>query len=107
MSRQLFVQWLLGDRAKWQVTSADGGIAALARRCRALFYMVGDRLRVHIDCASSAACSRSPKHMFDIHPPHGLVSLRNVFAVSRDGERFLVDTVVEEAKPAPITILLN
>jgi hypothetical protein len=37
----------------------------------------------------------------------GLSDVRNHYAVSKDGQRFLVNTLVEESASTPITVVLN
>ena len=51
--------------------------------------------------------------MFSAHnvaapiPTHGVGSDRTHYAVSADGQRFLVCEVLEEKAPSPMTVVLN
>jgi len=42
--------------------------------------------------------------LFELHPRIGL---GNAYDVSADGQRFLVNTLVEESTSAPITLVVN
>ena len=63
-------------------------------------------MAVDIDGAGDAPIVGIPRSLFQV--PFKQTPLpRNVFDVTADGERFLVDTLVEGARSASITWVLN
>jgi hypothetical protein len=48
-----------------------------------------------------------PTALFQTTVPEGVNGFRTDYAASRDGQRFLVNTVTREAGLAPITVVLN
>ena len=48
-----------------------------------------------------------PKGLFQTRVPALTVYDRNCYAVTKDGHRFLINTLVDEANSSPITVVLN
>jgi hypothetical protein len=46
------------------------------------------------------------RSLFDTGAP-STINPRSAYDVSPDGQRFLVNTLVEQAEPAPITLVVN
>ena len=63
-------------------------------------------MAVDIDASGDAPIVGMPHQLFQV-PFRQTPVQRNVFDVSADGERFLVNTLVEAALSAPITWVLN
>jgi serine/threonine protein kinase/Tol biopolymer transport system component len=91
---------------KWQVSAAGGMQPRWRRDGRELFYIAADR--------KLAAVAIKPGTSFEAAAPVALFELRPVryfdrmdYAVTADGQRFLVNTLVDEARPARITVVTN
>lgn len=49
-----------------------------------------------------------PKELFEVpFPPEGIARGRNEYAVSADGQRFLVVSAADEMPATPTTVVLN
>jgi eukaryotic-like serine/threonine-protein kinase len=106
--RDVHVQGVSSDgrpaRGNWQVSA--GGLDPKWRGDgRELFYRSGSMLMaVDVSADGDSFDAGSPHPLFELHlPPE---NRRNWYVVSRDGERFLVTTLLER-KPAPINVLVN
>ena len=71
---------------------------------RELFYLdaTGTMTAVPIDATDTFSYG-SPKALF----PAGVVSVNNMYAVTRDGQRFLVNRPQNAATAAPLTVIVN
>ena len=50
----------------------------------------------------------TPIPLFETHvPPANIAGIRNHYVAASDGQRFLVNNVLEEGNSQPITIVLN
>jgi hypothetical protein len=88
--------------------STDGGADPRWRRDgQELFYLATDQKLMAVEVRKSATFQPGlPKILF-VTRVTGLADRRNHYAVSKDGQRFLVNTLVEEASSNPITVVLN
>ena len=106
--REVYVQDFPRATQKRQV-SAEGGIEARWRGDgRELFYISGNRKIMAADVRTDGAVFHSgpPRTLFDVRL-NNLTFQRNRYVVSPDGKRFLIITPVEEAKPIPVTVVVN
>jgi eukaryotic-like serine/threonine-protein kinase len=91
--------------------SRDGGAQPRWRRDgRELFYMAPDQKLMAVAIKTSPAFEAdSPNPLFQVHVDmsQGIDGIRNHYDVTGDGQRFLVNTVVEEPPSAVITVILN
>jgi serine/threonine protein kinase len=88
--------------SKWQVSS-EGGIQPRFRRDgKELFYLgtKGKLMAVEVKVNTSGLEFSVPKLLFDTHST-------DRYAVTVDGQRFLISTPIEESASAPITLILN
>ena len=99
--RQVYVQPFPPSGAPWQVSTDGGGQPRWRRDGRELFYVSGNRL-VSVDVTAGAT--------FGTAPPRELFRLPGFsgrgYAVSSDGQRFLVGTPVEQTDTS-MTVLVN
>jgi hypothetical protein len=90
---------------KWQISTAGGSWPRWRRDGKELFYLAPDgklmAATVHGDGSAFAVDAVRP--LFDTR----LGGLRYAYDVSPDGQRFLVNTIVEEVTTAPITLVVN
>ena len=99
-----------GDR-KWPVSTGGGWLPHWRRDSGELFYIALDGTLMAVDIARSAATDfafGTPKALFQTTiVPFSYPTLPgNSYAVSRDGQRFLVNYAKRKVSPDSITILL-
>jgi eukaryotic-like serine/threonine-protein kinase len=111
---EVYVQTFPKATGKWQISTTGGEEPMWRRDGKELFYLShgesasgGDKLMsVAVDTNSAAFQAGIPKELFETQ----LIPLwywRNVYAVSPDGQRFLMIVPAAQAKPQPITVVLN
>jgi Tol biopolymer transport system component/tRNA A-37 threonylcarbamoyl transferase component Bud32 len=93
-------------RGKWQVSTAGGSEARWRRDGKELYYYSGGAIMA-VDVKTDGASFEAgiPKALFKAPP--GAFGARNHFVVSKDGQRFLVVTPVEETTNTPMQVLVN
>ncbi len=102
-TEQVYVVPFPGPGGKWQVSSDGGSQPRWSRDGKELFYLARDRKLMSVPITQGATVGSSP--------PRPLFETRSrytgtAYDVSRDGQRFLVDTVAEGSS-TPITVVLN
>ena len=104
-SRQVYVQSFPTPGGRRQI-SAEGGTQPRWRRDgKELFFLAPDRKLMAVSVKTGAAVeSEVPRAMFQTALDTG--ELRQTYAVSADGLRFLLNTPVDTESP-PITVVLN
>jgi Tol biopolymer transport system component len=107
---EIYIRPFPAAAGKWRV-STDGGTNP---RWRAdggeLFYIAPDRtlMAVAIGAGVGSPSLSTPRPLFQTRISGSLGrDVRNNYAVSRDGQRFLIVTDVEKATSPPITVILN
>jgi hypothetical protein len=90
---------------KWAISTGGGSYPRWRQNGRELFYVANERLMV----ASVNGEGRdfevgSVQALFDLHTAG---ARRYPFDVSADGQRFLVNTIVEAPSQPPITLVVN
>jgi Tol biopolymer transport system component len=107
---EIYVQSFPAGGGKWQI-STDGGYDARWRPDgEEIFYIAPDRtlMAVPLRTAGDALEHSAPAPLFPTRIS-GILGwgLRFNYAVSPDGERFLIVTDMEETTDAPINVVLN
>jgi Tol biopolymer transport system component len=94
-----------GPGGKWQVSAGGGGFPRWRRDGGEIFHLNPDNalMAVGVDGRSAAFEVGTSRLLFKTRVPTGL---RSSYDVSPDGQRFLVNTLIEEAI-GPITLLVN
>jgi eukaryotic-like serine/threonine-protein kinase len=106
---EVYVRSFPDHGGKWPV-STNGGVQPKWRRDgKELFYMSADRklMAVNVKANGTTFEADVPKALFDLRVLGGLPGPRNWYAVSKDGQRFLVSTNLEDATAQPTTVVLN
>jgi len=90
---------------KWQISTAGGNWPRWRHDGKELFYLApdGKLMAATVNGEASAFAVDAVRPLFDTR----LGGLRYAYDVSPDGQRFLVNTVVEEAAASPITLVVN
>jgi eukaryotic-like serine/threonine-protein kinase len=93
---------------KWQVSTDGGNQPRWRGDGKELFYLASDRILMAVDVRTDAATfeSGTPRALFEtrlgIEDTDG-----DSYAVTADGQRFLLNSLVEEANYSPITVVLD
>jgi eukaryotic-like serine/threonine-protein kinase len=105
-SAEVYVTRFPGPGGKWPVSTGGGNYPRWRADGRELFYLERDGRVVAVSVAS-----HGPDFIVnDAHPlflTHASTSSRYPYDVSADGQRVLVNTIVEAASPSPITLVVN
>jgi Tol biopolymer transport system component/predicted Ser/Thr protein kinase len=104
-SPQVYVQSFPTLTGKWQV-STDGGTQPKWRRDgKELFYLARDRKLMAVTIKAGGTFEAdAPRPLFETRLEVG--DLRQTYAVSADGNRFLLNAPIETSAP-PLTVVLN
>ena len=106
--REVYVQRVPATGGKFPISTGGGRDARWRRDGQELYFLSLDNelMAVNIDTAGDTPDLGIPHVLFQA--PFRLSPLqRNSYDVTADGERFLVNTMVEGAPSAPITWVLN
>ena len=111
--QEVYVQTFPQRTGKWQISTSGGTQPMWRRDGKELFYLApGDNasefkmMSVAVDSGSAAFEAGIPKQLFQAQ----LVPLwlwRNSYVPSPDGQRFLMIVPAGQAKPEPITVVVN
>jgi Tol biopolymer transport system component len=102
---EVYVAPFPGPGGKWQVSTAGGNWPRWRRDGREIFYMAPDnRLMVAtVDGQGSGFQISAVRALFETR---ARINQRAMYDVTPDGQRFLINTVVEQAVQ-PITLVVN
>jgi Tol biopolymer transport system component len=95
---------------KWLVsTSTKGGSQPVWRsNGKELFYVAADNRLVAVPIVGTGTVAFGVSQpLFDTRLPPVIAPWRTNYAVSSDGQKFLLNSVLPDAAPAPITIAVN
>ncbi|HET6645923.1 MAG TPA: protein kinase [Pyrinomonadaceae bacterium] len=105
---EVYVQTFPASGGKWRVSTGGGCQPRWRRDGRELFYIAADRKLMAVDVKLGSTFEAGvPKPLFG---PLGVLTLtdfRNHYAVTADGQRFLINTTIEGADTTPITVVVN
>jgi len=93
---------------KWQISTSGGFQPHWRRDGKELYYATSDHKLMAVDNSSSADSLKAgiPHALFEIQfDPTPITSV--AYSPSRDGQRFLVTVPVDNARPSPITVVIN
>ena len=104
---EVYVQTFPSSEGKWRV-STDGGAQPRWRKDgRELFYIASDRTLMAVEVKLGDTFEASvPKPLFGTRVV-SLTEFRNHYVVTRDGERFLINSTLEETTATPINVIVN
>ena len=107
---EVYIGEFPGGGGRWQV-SAGGGVEPRWRPDgKELFYVSPDRtvMAVTMQFNQRLVLPAAPRPLFRARfGEFGAVIFRPVYAPSHDGNKFLVNVVVEETTASPVTMILN
>jgi Tol biopolymer transport system component len=108
---EVFVTPFPSQSGKWQVSTGGGTWPRWRRDGKELFYLTRNNtlMAAAVDSAGDALQVGHVQPLFDMDPR--MTTVEGVggywYDVSADGQRFLVNVLVEETSVAPITLLVN
>jgi eukaryotic-like serine/threonine-protein kinase len=105
---EVYVQSFPASGGK-SLVSTDGGADPRWRQDgKELFYLSPDRKLMAVPVNGETTFEPGvPKGLFQTRVPALTVYDRNLYAVTKDGQRFLINTLVDETISSPITLELN
>jgi serine/threonine protein kinase len=104
-ANEIYVQGVPPAGGKWQISTKGGFQPRWRRDGKELFYVTDDRKMMAVEVKSGATFEHgAPKMLFD-----GLAvkMADSTFAVTADGQRFLLVMEAEESNTTPFTVVLN
>lgn len=106
---EVYVQSFPVSGGKWQVSTTGGDQPQWRRDGRELFYVTPDkRLMAAAVTPGASFEAGAPATLFATRiPTTSSIDDRNSFVPAADGQRFLVNNLVEEGNTQPITLVLN
>jgi Tol biopolymer transport system component len=102
---EVYVTRFPGPSGKWPVSSGGGSYPRWRADGRELYFVSRDNtlMAATVNGQGQDFVVGTLRALFNLRPNAG----RDPYDVSADGERFLVNTVVETAPPPPITLVVN
>ncbi|HSF25732.1 MAG TPA: hypothetical protein VLE20_16010, partial [Blastocatellia bacterium] len=110
---QVYVQPFPGPGGKYQVSTSGGTNPRWRHDGKELFYLTPDGKLMAVEMKTGSTFEAvAAKPLFDTHVKgwlvwEGGITSRNNYAVSRDGQRFLINELSEVPASPPITVVLN
>ncbi len=102
---EVYLQTFPASGSKWRVSTSGGSQPKWRRDGRELFYIAADRNLMAVDIKLGPTFTASvPRTLFPTRVLT-LTEFRNHYAVTADGQRFLINTSV--AKDNPISVVVN
>lgn len=108
---QIYVRSFRGTNQVWRISTNGGFVPEWRADGKELFFLGTDGAMMAAAVKSGAEFEAAPPvSLFDTPVKGraaGLISLRSLYAVAADGQRFLFAKRVEDANNTPITVVLN
>jgi eukaryotic-like serine/threonine-protein kinase len=112
-TREVYVQpFPMSSGGKWPVSNGGGSQPRWSHNGKELFYFTPNETLMAVDVNTSSGTVQLgiPKALFHASVLGGTGGAPTVawrWAISNDGQRFLINSALEEAGAAPVTVLLN
>ena len=104
---EVYVQTFPASEGKWRVSTSGGGQPRWRRDGRELFYIAADRTLMAVDVKLGATFEAGvPKRLFGTRVV-SLTEFRNHYVPTSDGQRFLINSTLEETSGTPINVVVN
>jgi Tol biopolymer transport system component len=101
---EVYVQTFPATGAKWQVSTSGGMHPKWRRDGKELFYLDADSKMMAVEVETGAAFQAGiPRPLFETQ----ITGSSTRYAVTRDGQRFLIPTLTGEAGSTPATVVIN
>jgi eukaryotic-like serine/threonine-protein kinase len=94
-----------GKSRRWQISTEGGGLPRWRGDGKELYYIMGNGKMMAVTVTTGANfTAQAPRQLFQTR---ALPRTWNLFDVTKDGRRFLVNTPLEWASSSPITVVAN
>jgi hypothetical protein len=104
----VYVQPFPATGAKWKVSAQGGAQPRWRGDGKELFYLTVDGKMMAVPVKTTGGFEAGAPHMlFQSSPDPLYPNLGMSYAVTRDGQRFLVNAAMDERRNSPITIITN
>jgi Tol biopolymer transport system component len=106
---EVYVTQFPAANGKWQVSNGGGSEPRWRRDGKELFFLSGEGKIMAMPVKAEASFETgSPVALFQTHMRQP-ISAQDVFsyAVTGDGQKFLINTKVDEPNTAPLSVILN
>jgi hypothetical protein len=106
---EVYVRPFPAASGQTQISIAGGTQPEWRRDGKELFYISGDGklTAVPVTTDGPAFSAGRPRALFDVEVPEPNPPFPTDYAVTADGQRFLVNTVVDQPTRAALTVILN
>jgi eukaryotic-like serine/threonine-protein kinase len=106
---EVYVRSFPSAKGQWTISPAGGMQPEWRRDGRELYYVSSDRklMAVPVTTDGDSFSAGVPQPLFDIDLPVPTAPYPGDYAVSADGQRFLVNTVVDQPDRSSLSIVLN
>jgi Tol biopolymer transport system component len=105
---EVYVRPFPSGNAQWKVSLTGGMQPEWRRDGKELFYVASDGKMMAVTVNVGAEFQAGVPHaLFDVDVPEAVAPYPTEFAVTADGERFLVNTVVDQPNRPALTIIVN
>ncbi|HSB10874.1 MAG TPA: protein kinase [Blastocatellia bacterium] len=107
--KEVYVRSFPASGAKWQVSSGGGTQPRFTRDGKELLYVSADRKIMAAPVKTDGASfeSGAPKALFETHIFIKEDRPGNQYAVTSDGQRFLINSTISSTGGSPISVLVN
>jgi Tol biopolymer transport system component len=104
--REVYVRSFPASGGQWQISNGGGAQAAWRRDGKELFYVSPEKklMAVEVNGTSNKFEVGIPKPLFELRI--GTIFFPS-YDVTADGQRFLVNTLIEQNAPSPLTVVMN
>jgi hypothetical protein len=104
--KEVYVRSFPASGAQWQVSAGGGSQPRFRRDGKELFYMSADRkvMAVQVKTDANTFDSGAPRALFETRV---LMKDGNQYAVTSDGQRFLINSTMTATGANPINIVVN
>jgi eukaryotic-like serine/threonine-protein kinase len=104
---EIYVQTFPASGQQWQVSSRGGAQPRWRRDGKELFYISPSNqlMAADLKLSDNSLEIGIPKVLFQAHP-QGFPGPRNMYTVSADGQRFLINSLADAA-PQPLSVIVN
>jgi len=106
---EIYVTSFPGAQGKWQVSSAGGTQPRWRGDNKELFYIAPDGKMMAVPVSAGANFDAgAPAALFQAHAREFFATSEQVsYDVTKDGQRFLINTQVKNADTHPMSVILN
>ena len=104
----MYVQPFPATGEKWKVSAQGGGQARWRRDGKEMFYRTADGKMMAVSLKTQSTFEAGvPRMLFQTSADPLFPNLGIPYAVTADGQRFLINVAMDESRASPITVVTN